>query len=116
MKKLLHVFCIALLFIIPGLRTNAQTTIDWSCFTTNGAVLASANDIVTLPFTNANCPAANGFSLQGVGTGQLSITFAVFNGVSYVRTTRNAGAATVLTSSRFFKTSGGLFTLSGISV
>jgi gliding motility-associated-like protein len=115
MKKLLLVFCITLSFIIPDLRAYAQTTIDWSCFTTN-STLASANDIVTLPFTNANCPAANGFSLQGVGTGQLIITFAIFNGVSYVRTTRNAGAATVLTYSRFFKTSGGLFTLSGISV
>jgi gliding motility-associated-like protein len=115
MKKLLLVFCIIILFIISGLRAHAQTTIDWSCFTTN-STLASANDNVTLAFTNANCPAANGFSLQGVGTGQLSITFATISGISYVRTTRNAAGATVLNYSRFFRTSGGLFTLTGISV
>ncbi|MEN0054287.1 MAG: MBG domain-containing protein [Mucilaginibacter sp.] len=115
MKKLLLVFCITLSFVIPGLRAHAQTTIDWSCFTT-ASTLITANDIATLQFTNANCPAANGYSLQAVGTGQLSITFAIFNGVGFVRTTRNAAAATTLNYARFFRTSGGAFALTGISV
>jgi gliding motility-associated-like protein len=115
MKKLLLVFCISFSFIIPGLRAHAQT-MDWSCFTTT-AGLASGNDIATVAFTNANCPAANGFSVQVVGTGAVAISAAnptPFTN-SYIRTQKTGGIP-VFNYSRLFRTSGGFFTLTGISV
>jgi gliding motility-associated-like protein len=116
MKKLLLVFCITLSFIIPGLRAHAQT-LDWSCFTTAGTTLADANNNASIAFTNTNCAAANGFTLQAVGSGEMRILTAQNAGSTNIHIrAQKIGAVTTFSYARLFTASGSLFTLSSISV
>lgn len=116
MKKTLLTLNIAFAFIACGSSVYAQTgaaNVDWACI--NGTTAATGTTSASYTFTGTNCPAANGFSAETVGT----VTVRVFGGTSgstdYLRLDKT-GATSTFSYARLYSTSGTTFTLTTLSV
>ncbi|HVW96143.1 MAG TPA: FG-GAP-like repeat-containing protein, partial [Mucilaginibacter sp.] len=116
MKKFL-LGLVVLIGVFFSSEIKAQTTIDWSCFTTSGT-LATGTNSATYDLSGTSCDAqAGAYTLSVVGSGgsTYNIISSSLSSNQYIRL-QKSGTTAVFGYGSFKKTDGSEFSLTGLDV